>query len=565
MPTINGFLLGVSSSWVTWIVAKVTVAAALGLAGTWLARRSRAALRHTLMAATFGVLLVLPIASVVAPPIRVVVPAAAQKPIVPPSARAAVMTSPVTPTGPSAGVTYEGTRSVGFSLSSWLLAGWIAGTALFLMPVAIGLWQVRSLRRTASPWRHGQLVVDRLAFDTGIHRHIEVLVHGELPGPMTYGTVHPAIVLSEDAQSWEGDELNRAMVHELEHVRRGDWLSHCLARAVCAMYWFHPLVWIAWRRLELEAERSCDDAVLGSSEATAYAEQLVGIARRLSTAAKLPLLAMANRADLTARVRAVLDGRQRRGRAGALPVALACAVAVGLVLTVSPLTMVAAPQAASTAVSVSPMPLFSASAMLVTENVSVRDRDGKSIEGLSASDFEVTENGVVQSISTFDFQRLDDESAKKGTVSSYYTLGYYTTNPDMDGKFREVKIAKKNEAIAKLANRAGYYLPKLPNFGGLLEGVRYSIGDISFPALVYRKTAEYSDEARKAKYQGTSFLQVEIDASGEVANIQVTRSLGLGLDEKAIEAVKQWKFQPGYKDGKPVSMQARVEMHFRLL
>src|SRR5207302_9963933 len=121
---------------------------------------------------------------------------------------------------------------------------------------------------------------------------------------------HPAIVLPQDAPAWEMEDLNRAIVHELEHVRRGDWLSHCIARVVCAVYWFHPLVWIAWRQLALAAERSCDDAVLGRSEATAYADQLVGLAQRLSAAAKSSALAMANRADLAARIGAVLDSRQ---------------------------------------------------------------------------------------------------------------------------------------------------------------------------------------------------------------------------------------------------------------
>jgi beta-lactamase regulating signal transducer with metallopeptidase domain len=74
------------------------------------------------------------------------------------------------------------------------------------------------------------------------------------------------------------------------------------------------LVWIAWRRLELEAERSCDDAVLRRSEAPAYADQLVGLAKRLSMAPESPMVAMASRADLAARVGAVLDTRQGHGR-----------------------------------------------------------------------------------------------------------------------------------------------------------------------------------------------------------------------------------------------------------
>jgi beta-lactamase regulating signal transducer with metallopeptidase domain len=141
---------------------------------------------------------------------------------------------------------------------------------------------------------------------------------------MTCGIVHPAIMLPSEAPSWEAEDLNRAMMHELEHVRRGDLAIHCLARAICSAYWFHPLVWIAFRQLGLEAERACDDAVLGRWESTAYADHLVRVARRLSAAAKSPAPAMANSADLKKRVDAALDSRQQRGRAGTLAVALAC-------------------------------------------------------------------------------------------------------------------------------------------------------------------------------------------------------------------------------------------------
>ncbi|HMD71064.1 MAG TPA: energy transducer TonB [Bryobacteraceae bacterium] len=93
-----------------------------------------------------------------------------------------------------------------------------------------------------------------------------------------------------------------------------------------------------------------------------------------------------------------------------------------------------------------------------------------------------------------------------------------------------------------------------------------SIGaGITPPVLIYKKEPEYSPEARKAKYQGTVRLDVEVDASGQVANVKLVRSLGLGLDEKAIEAVRQWKFNPGMKDGKPVAVQTEVEVNFRLL
>jgi ankyrin repeat protein len=134
--------------------------------------------------------------------------------------------------------------------------------------------------------------------------------------------------------------MGRALVHELEHARRFDWAVQLLARAACALYWFHPLAWIAWRQLRLEAERACDDAVVRHSDATDYAEQLVALARRLTTAPPLSL-AMAGRSDLAARVSALLDAGRPRGRAGLPSIAAAAAAAIALVVVVAPVRAVA--------------------------------------------------------------------------------------------------------------------------------------------------------------------------------------------------------------------------------
>ncbi len=314
MPAINQMMLAVSSSLAASMVVKATLLVTLGLIGSAIAGRSRASVRHSLLAATFGVLLLLPVAAVLAPPIRLVVHAAEQKAAAPALAGAALPGAAVT----TPRVSVAPPQASRLSLSAVLLAAWVGGMALFLTPVILGLWRVRSLRRSALPSPNGQSLADRLARDAGIRRRVEVLQHEDLPGPMTCGVLHPAIVLPRESQGWDAGDLNRAIVHELEHVRRADWATQCLARMVCAAYWFHPLVWTTWRRLCLEAERSCDDAVLGGSEATAYADQLVGLAQRLSSAGKPPLLAMANRSDLATRVGAVLDNRQPRGRAGTL-------------------------------------------------------------------------------------------------------------------------------------------------------------------------------------------------------------------------------------------------------
>jgi len=101
--------------------------------------------------------------------------------------------------------------------------------------------------------------------------------------------------------------------------------------------------------------------------------------------------------------------------------------------------------------------------------------------------------------------------------------------------------------------------------GGTGGGVLRVGGGVSPPVLLYKKEPEYSEEARKAKHQGTVLLYVQIDPSGHAINMKVVKSLGLGLDEKAMEAVQNWKFTPGKKDGKAVTVEATIEVNFRLL
>jgi hypothetical protein len=201
------------------------------------------------------------------------------------------------------------------------------------------------IRRTGLPvaWHRAELA--RLADARGVSLPVELLEHEAVPGPMTFGIRRPVIVLPLDAREWSEAELRRALMHEIEHIQRGDWLMQIVARTVAAVYWFHPLVWTAWRRLCLEAERSCDDAVVISEDSADYAEQLVSLAQRMSATPVQPMLGMANRSDLSTRVTAVLDDRLRRGRAGFALAAGTVAAAALVVLSVAPVRAVARTEA----------------------------------------------------------------------------------------------------------------------------------------------------------------------------------------------------------------------------
>jgi TonB family protein len=107
-----------------------------------------------------------------------------------------------------------------------------------------------------------------------------------------------------------------------------------------------------------------------------------------------------------------------------------------------------------------------------------------------------------------------------------------------------------------------------PGSGGGTGGGAYhpGTGGVGYPSCVYCPDPKYSEEARKAKYQGTVVLQAVITPDGRATEIQVVKGPGLGLEEKAVEAVKQWRFKPANgPGGKPVPVIVPIEVTFRLL
>jgi bla regulator protein blaR1 len=332
-------LLAVSDSIELSIIAKATVVLGLALLAVRSFRRTRASVRHVVLASAFGVLVVLPAVVRVLPPVAVPVPVTAESDPIP--RRLFVVDDAA---APHLLRVLDVTPAPGRIPPAWmamsLRSAWIAIAALFLVPVAIVLWRLHQLRRGGVPWSRGEPLLRTLAAQAGVRRSIDVLLHERIAAPLTCGFARPAIVLPIDAADWSDADIRRAIVHELEHVRRGDWPLQLAARVVCALYWFHPLAWIAWRHLCLESERACDDAVLRSAEGTEYAAQLVTLASRLSHGAMRPMLSMASRSDLSTRIRAVLDSRQSRGRAGLVNASVTIAVAGLVVCALSPLRAV---------------------------------------------------------------------------------------------------------------------------------------------------------------------------------------------------------------------------------
>jgi len=199
-----------------------------------------------------------------------------------------------------------------------LFVVWSAVALALLGYFAAGVLAVRRIIRSAEP-------LDGPRWTALLAEAADRLDLAELPRlvasdrasvPFAFGARRSTIVLPAKALEWSDERRHLVLSHELAHVKRRDFLGHALGRLACAVYWCHPLVWMAARRLRAESERACDDLVLGSgARASDYADHLLDILtsvrhERVPAAA----LAMARRREFEGRLLAILDPALKRGR-----------------------------------------------------------------------------------------------------------------------------------------------------------------------------------------------------------------------------------------------------------
>ncbi len=177
---------------------------------------------------------------------------------------------------------------------------WILGMAWLLGRFAAGLARLLHIANSARSYGESN-----------------ILVSDAVTTPMTWGVIGPVILIPAYALDWSADQRDLMIRHEQAHVHRRDWMWQAFAQVMCAIFWFHPLVWLAAARLRLEAELAADDLVLMSGvEATQYAGELVNVARRLHGRMHLEAVAMVRGGSLKSRIAAILDSTRRRVRTG---------------------------------------------------------------------------------------------------------------------------------------------------------------------------------------------------------------------------------------------------------
>lgn len=175
----------------------------------------------------------------------------------------------------------------------WVLPLWGLGTSLAALPLLFGLLRLAWLRWTAETGPEG------------------LLYHPGLKGPMTWGLLRPVVLFPAAAATWPAAKRAAALAHEHAHVARRDWAVHIAAWGVCTLFWFNPLVWLARRRLAMEAEHAADDAVLAQGvRPSEYASLLVALTQSGTPRAALGVAS----SPLGQRVHAILEPRTRSAR-----------------------------------------------------------------------------------------------------------------------------------------------------------------------------------------------------------------------------------------------------------
>ncbi len=505
-------------------VWKATAILAAAFAAGALMRRSPAALRHFLWTAAFAALLVLPAAMLLGPKWSAPVALAVQ----------AVELGPSALSTPAPSVPATSQPRPPFSLAAIWWTGFLLAAARFLAGATRTSW----IAARARP--------------TGIEDGVPLLETPLAPVPMTWGIFRPVILLPAGASAWPADRLRVVLLHELTHVRRRDLLAQSIAQAACCLYWFHPLAWLALRELRKERERACDDSVLATGVAPhEYAGHVMDLVRTLA-ARRGPLSgapAMAETSGLEARIRAMLDTRRNRRP---LPPRAALAVAAAALAALLPLASVTALAQAATG----------------TLAGTVNDPSGARIPDATVNAINL-EGGNRETTKA----DLAGEFRFSAIPAGRYTLEFAARGFKL-GKLETTLVAgavARLDAFLEIGGISerlvvkGGSKPTTPPAPANAVPQRIRVGGNVSPARLVRQPRPfYAPDLQQAGIEGTVRLMGVVLKDGSLGSVRVVNTVDSRLAQAALDAVRQWRYQPSRLNGEPVETVTTIDLQFQL-
>ncbi|MCX8476034.1 MAG: hypothetical protein MT490_09585 [Sphingomonas sp.] len=291
---------------------KSTLIAVAALAGVQALGGRSAAERVLLLRVALAALFALPIFVTVLPALEFALLPAAREAAVPLTAAMAAGPMPV-PAMPS--------RPAGPDADAIVTALYMAGVALLLAHMAVGVWTLRRWTRSAEASRDPAWLA-AISGPSRLRRPVQLRVSPQVASPISWGVV-PAFILIGPDTAARPEQAEAVIAHELAHVRRFDWPVLIAARAALALYWFNPLAWLLVRELVRQAELAADEDAVRQVAPVDYAQTLLAVANRSRAHAHANGMAL-NQTLLASRIAKVLDGgRPRPARRVALALLLA--------------------------------------------------------------------------------------------------------------------------------------------------------------------------------------------------------------------------------------------------
>jgi TonB family protein len=374
--------------------------------------------------------------------------------------------------------------------------------------------------------------------------------------PLTWGILRPVIVLPSGATLWTQDRCRIVLSHELAHIARHDWFIQICAEVARCFYWFHPLVWLATRRLRQESERASDDAVLRSGIAPShYASQLLDLARTLKNAHHgwSTALAIARPSNLERRFIAMLNPTLNRGGISRRTGLLLKAAALCLLLPLAALRLPGqnlSGKFTGTIFDISDATVPNATIVMTnhkanTVDMTVSDAEGNFVfKALPAAEYEM--KVLKPGFAAYRAPQVVLESDHDLTLNAKLQMGDLTETVDV-----------KAEGFAK---------PSAPETLDIQKAMRIRIGgNVEAAKLVTKVQPIYPASAKERGAQGSVLLHAIVSKDGRPLSMQVLNSqIDPELARAAVEAVSQWRYQPTLLNGEPVEIDTTIIVNFSL-
>jgi TonB family protein len=539
-----------------WAKATLLLAGA-GLMVFALRQRSSAAQRHHLWAAAILASLALPFFSLLLPTWRSVTLGSAATLWIPAGAST---TSSGSEAIPSVIITAASGSAIFNKLAVAALLAWALGFSFVLLRLLAGLALLAWMSAHSKPlfddsWMSTVLEISKFH---KIDRSVRLLESSSaLAMPLTWGTFRPVMVLPLSAKHWPEDRRRIVLSHELAHIARQDWFLQICAELARATYWFHPLAWLAARRLRQESERACDDAVLLSGIAPChYASQLFDLARTLENSGRgwSTALAIARPTNLERRFAAMLNPSLNRDRLSLGTKLLIPFFALCVLLPLATLRLTAQNLSGKVTGSVhDPSGAGVSNATIIITNhpadtinmitMTTSDRDGNfSFKALPAGEYDLK-------VMKRGFERF---SLPQVTLASGRDFSQSIT-------LQPGAIMEEVEVVPN-----GTTKPLLSGATGKPSRIRIG-GDIEAPHLITKIQPVYPASARSAGVSGTVILHAIIGKDGEPLQLRVMNSqINSDLARSAVEAVSQWRYTPTLLNGEPIEVDTTVMVNFSL-